>query len=181
MLGWFEWQLRRTGSACQRLAIEAVLEDGVDRAVGPGADPQPAPAGRLEPFGAVLAGRVGRSLAEFAVVHVVTLGLGPDDEVGARWMQSWFAPGQPFLAYPSTSNHRWLREAGLEAKGDLASIPEQRAWQIADAFRLFGSPERCAEPLLRARDEAGIEDVFLVPCARPCGRLPHAGTRAAGL
>jgi hypothetical protein len=28
---------------------------------------------------------------------------------------------------------------------------------------LFGSPERCAERLLRAREEAGIEDVFLFP------------------
>ena len=60
-------------------------------------------------------------------------------------------------------NHRWLREAGFEAEGDPASIPEQRAQQIADAFGLFGSPERCAARLLQARDEAGIEDVFLFP------------------
>src|SRR5438270_12465730 len=44
------------------------------------------------------AARAGRSLANFPVTFVVTLGLGADD-VGARWVRSWFAPGQPFLAY----------------------------------------------------------------------------------
>jgi 5,10-methylenetetrahydromethanopterin reductase len=46
---------------------------------------------------------------------------------------------------------------------DPAAIPESQARQIADAFGLFGSPERCAERLLRAREEAGIDDVFLFP------------------
>ncbi|MEA2845204.1 MAG: 5,10-methylenetetrahydromethanopterin reductase [Rhodospirillaceae bacterium] len=126
------------------------------------------------------AARVGRSLAGFPVTYVVTLGLGADDEVGARWARSWFAPGQPFLAYPSASNHRWLREAGFEAEGDPASIPEQRAQQIADAFGLFGSPERCAERLLRARDEAGIEDVFLFPAHDLAGgyTMPEAELQA---
>ena len=127
------------------------------------------------------AARAGRSLAGFPVTYVVTLGLGADDDVGARWVRSWVAPGQPFLAYPSASNHRWLREAGFEAEGDPASIPEQRAQQIADAFGLFGSPERCAARLLQARDEAGIEDVFLFPAHDLRGRLHHAGGGAAGL
>lgn len=109
--------------------------------------------------------RAGRSLADFPVVFVVTLGLGPDHEVGARWVRSWFQPGQPFLAYPSAGNLRWLGEAGfnLDKAHDPAAIPEDRAHQIADAFGLFGSPERCADQLLRARDEAGVEDVFLFP------------------
>jgi 5,10-methylenetetrahydromethanopterin reductase len=109
--------------------------------------------------------RAGRSLDGFPVVFVVTLGLGPDPEEGARWVRSWFAPGQPFLAYPSVANLRWLREAGFEIAEahDPAAIPEDRARQVADAFGLFGSPERCAERLLRAREEAGVEDVFLFP------------------
>jgi 5,10-methylenetetrahydromethanopterin reductase len=80
-------------------------------------------------------------------------------------VRSWFAPGQPFLNYPSTSNLRWLREAGFElAKAhDPAAIDEDQARQIADAFGLFGPPERCAERLLQARDEAGVEHVFLFP------------------
>ena len=108
--------------------------------------------------------RAGRSLDNFPVTFVVTLGLGPDD-VGARWVRSWFAPGQPFLAYPSAANLRWLAEAGfaLDAAHDPAAIPEGRARQIADAFGLFGSPERCADQLLRAREESGVEDVFLFP------------------
>lgn len=109
--------------------------------------------------------RAGRSLAEFPVVFVVTLGLGADAEVGARWVRSWFAPGQPFLAYPSAANLRWLREAGFAlADGhDPAAIAEDDARRIADAFGLFGPPERCAERLLQARAEAGVERVFLFP------------------
>ena len=109
--------------------------------------------------------RAGRSLDGFAVTFVVTLGLGSDADVGARWIRSWFQPGQPFLAYPSASNLRWLRQAGIDllAEHDPAAIPEHRARSIADAFGVFGSPERCAEQLLRARDEAGIDDVFLFP------------------
>ena len=109
--------------------------------------------------------RAGRSLAGFPLTFVVTLGLGSDREVGARWVRSWFAPGQPFLAYPSVANLRWLGEAGFDIAEthDPAAIPEDQARRIADAFGLFGSPERCAELLLRAREEAGVEDVFLFP------------------
>ena len=109
--------------------------------------------------------RAGRSLAGFPAVFVITLGLGPDAEVGMRWVRSWFAPGQPFLAYPSAANLRWLKEAGfaLEEAHDPAAIPEHQAKQIADAFGLFGSPERCADRLLQAREEGGIEHVFLFP------------------
>ena len=110
------------------------------------------------------AARANRSLRDFPVVFVVTLGLG-SGEAGTRWVRSWFAPGQPFLAYPSTSNLHWLKEAGfeLEQNHDPATIPEDRARQIADAFGLFGPPERCAERLLQAREEAGVEHVFLFP------------------
>jgi 5,10-methylenetetrahydromethanopterin reductase len=110
------------------------------------------------------AARAGRSLSGFPVVFVITLGLGSAD-VGTRWVRSSFAPGQPFLAYPSASNLHWLKEAGfeLEPTHDPAAIPEDHARQIADAFGLFGPPERCAERLLQAREEAGVEHVFLFP------------------
>jgi 5,10-methylenetetrahydromethanopterin reductase len=110
------------------------------------------------------AARVNRSLRDFPVVFVITLGLG-SAEAGTRWVRSWFAPGQPFLAYPSTSNLHWLQEAGfeLEPNHDPATIPEGRARQIADAFGLFGPPENCAERLLQAREETGVEHVFLFP------------------
>jgi 5,10-methylenetetrahydromethanopterin reductase len=126
--------------------------------------------------------RSGRSLAGFPVVFVVTLGLGPDSEVGARWVRSWFAPGQPFLAYPSVANIRWLKASGIDIKEahDPAAISEADAHRIADAFGLFGSPERCADHLLRAREEAGVEDVFLFPAHDLAGgyNMPVAEVQA---
>jgi 5,10-methylenetetrahydromethanopterin reductase len=110
------------------------------------------------------AARAGRSLADFPVVFVTTLGLG-DAQVGARWVRSWFQTGQPFLNYPSASNLGWLAEAGfdLAEAHDPAAIPEDQAQRIADAFGLFGPPERCAERLLQAQEEARVEHVFLFP------------------
>lgn len=126
--------------------------------------------------------RAGRSLANFPVVFVVTLGLGPDNEVGARWVRSWFQPGQPFLAYPSAANLRWLGKAGFELgeAHDPAAIPPGRAHQVADAFGLFGSPERCADRLLQAREEAGVKDVFLFPAHDLAGgyAMPEAEVEA---
>jgi 5,10-methylenetetrahydromethanopterin reductase len=128
------------------------------------------------------AARAGRSLADFPIAFVVTLGLGPDAEVGARWVKSWFAPGQPFLAYPSASNLRWLSETGihLAETHDPAAIPDDQARQIADAFGLFGPPERCADQLLRARDEAGVSNVFLFPAHDLAGgyNMPEAEVAA---
>jgi 5,10-methylenetetrahydromethanopterin reductase len=126
--------------------------------------------------------RAGRSLANFPVVFVVTLGLGSDDDAGARWVRSWFAPGQPFLAYPSVANLRWLREAGFDIADthDPTAIPEDHARQIANAFGIFGSPERCADRLLQAREEAGVDNVFLFPAHDLAGgyTMPEAEVEA---
>ena len=126
--------------------------------------------------------RAGRSLDGFPVVFVVTLGLGADTAVGARWVRSWFAPGQPFLAYPSAANLRWLAEAGfpLPEPLDPGAIAEDQARRIADAFGLFGPPERCAERLLQAREEAGVEEVFLFPAHDLAGgyEMPEAEMEA---
>jgi 5,10-methylenetetrahydromethanopterin reductase len=109
--------------------------------------------------------RSGRSLAGFPLVFVVTLGLGGGIETGAQWVRSSFAPGHPFLAYPSRSNLHWLEQAGIALADphDPGTISEDQARQIADAFGLFGPPDRCAERLLQAREEAGVEHVFLFP------------------
>ena len=128
------------------------------------------------------AARSGRSLTGFPVVFVTTFGLGPAAQAGAQWVRSWFAPGQPFLNYPSASNLRWLSEAGFEIAEahDPASIPEDRARQIADAFGLFGPPEHCAERLLQAQEEAGVEEVFLFPAHDLAGgyNMPEAELEA---
>ena len=127
------------------------------------------------------AARAGRSLSGFPVVFVITLGLG-SAEAGTRWVRSWFAPGQPFLAYPSASNLYWLKEAGfeLEPTHDPAALGEDQALQIADAFGLFGPPETCAERLLQAREEAGVEHVFLFPAhdLERCYTMPEAELQA---
>jgi hypothetical protein len=71
-----------------------------------GRSPSRGRAGRAS-SSAVGAERADRSLAAFPVVFVITLGLVLDAQIGARWVRSWFAPGQPFLNYPSASNLRW--------------------------------------------------------------------------
>ena len=58
------------------------------------------------------------------------------------------------MGEPNYALTAWTGQAGLSL-GDVFAITEDRARQIADAFGLFGSPERCADQLLRARDEAG--------------------------
>lgn len=108
--------------------------------------------------------RAGRSLAGFPVAFVVTIGL--DGSRGApRWPRTWAAPGHPWLTYPSASNLYWLREAGLPIPDapNPDAISDDLAARIEDAFGLFGSPERCADRLLRAHEEAGVEHVFLFP------------------
>lgn len=109
--------------------------------------------------------RAGRSLDGFPIAFIVTIGLADDAREARRWPQRWFAPGQPFLEYPSASNLHWLREAGLPVAPGTppGSIDDDLAARIADAFGLFGPAERCAERLLQAREEAGVEHVFLFP------------------
>jgi 5,10-methylenetetrahydromethanopterin reductase len=109
--------------------------------------------------------RAGRSLDGFRTVFIATLGLEREGRPEPPWPQRWYAPGHPWLAYPSASNLHWLREAGLALPADLApeAVPDELAARIQDAFGLFGSPERCADRLNRAREEAGVEDVFLFP------------------
>jgi len=109
--------------------------------------------------------RVGRSLAGFPVIFIVTLGLAPTVADGAGWVRRWFEPGRPLLTYPSAGNLHWLREAGLPLAEDLdpTTIDDGLARRVADAFGCFGPPEHCAERLLRAKEEAGVEHVFFFP------------------
>jgi 5,10-methylenetetrahydromethanopterin reductase len=114
---------------------------------------------------AIGAQRAGRSLTGFPVIFIVTLGLAPTLAEGAQWIQGWFEPGRPLLTYPSAGNLHWLREAGLPFAEDLdpTVIDDELARRVADAFGCFGPPEHCAERLLRAREEAGVDHVFFFP------------------
>jgi 5,10-methylenetetrahydromethanopterin reductase len=111
------------------------------------------------------AARAGRSLAQFETVFIVTIALDYRLEDASRWPRTWFAPGQPWLCYPSVSNLYWLREAGIDLDPDMQPerLSEVQSLNIADAFGLFGSAERCLERLVRAREESGVDHVFLFP------------------
>jgi 5,10-methylenetetrahydromethanopterin reductase len=114
---------------------------------------------------AIGAQRAGRSLADFPVIFIVTLGLAKTVREGSEWVRRWFEPGRPLLTYPSASNLHWLREAGLPFPEDLdpAAIDDDVALRVADAFGCFGPAEHCAERLLRAKEEAGVDHVFVFP------------------
>jgi 5,10-methylenetetrahydromethanopterin reductase len=109
--------------------------------------------------------RASRSLDGFPVAFVVPFGLADTLAEARRWPQRWCAPDQSFLTYPSASNLYWLRQAGLELADGAPpeSIGDELAGRVCEAFGLFGPPEHCAERLLRARAEAGVEHVFLFP------------------
>lgn len=118
-------------------------------------------AGRPDPYG---------SDSTFVETLIVPIGLGSQEEV-REWPRSWFREGQPWLHYPSRSNLRWLRAAGVdlpelgtgEGATDPAALPDELVDRILDAYGLFGSANECAERLLRARDELRLDRVFLFP------------------
>ena len=114
---------------------------------------------------AIGAARAGRSLADVPVIFIVTLGLDRTVKAASEWVRRWFEPGRPLLAYPSASNLHWLRAAGFDFDEDLdpATIGDDVALRVADAFGCFGPPEHCAERLLRAKEEAGVDHVFVFP------------------
>jgi 5,10-methylenetetrahydromethanopterin reductase len=109
--------------------------------------------------------RSGRSLADFCTVFIVTMGLADRMEDARRWPQRWVAPGQSFLAYPSAANLYWLRHSGIDLPEDHdpASLSDATAGRVCEAFGLFGPPEHCRDRLLQAREEAGVDHVFIFP------------------
>ncbi len=109
--------------------------------------------------------RGGRSLAGFRAIFIVPVAMERSLAEARRWPQRWFAPGHAWLTYPSASNLYWLRHTGLSLPDEPApeAISDEVAAHICDAFGLFGPAEHCLDRLLRAREEAGIEHVFLFP------------------
>jgi len=109
--------------------------------------------------------RAGRSLAGFPVVFITPIALGPTPAAAARWVKAWFAPDHAWLAYPSAANLHWLRAAGFALPDPFTpdAVPDELAGRLADAFGLFGPPAHCLERLHRAREESGVEHVFLFP------------------
>ena len=109
--------------------------------------------------------RSGRSLNAFETIFIVPTTVEDDLAEARRWPQRWFAPGHPWLTYPSASNLYWLSQAGLGLPDNLSpeAISNEQAARICDAFGLFGPADYCVERLIRAREEAAVEHVFLFP------------------
>jgi 5,10-methylenetetrahydromethanopterin reductase len=108
--------------------------------------------------------RAGRDPSQLQQVFIVPLALGEPDEA-AEWPRRYFRPGRPWLSYPSSTKLHWLRLAGVPLPADPRpeDIPAAQARRICDALGLFGPAGYCADRLLRAREEAGIDHVFLFP------------------
>jgi 5,10-methylenetetrahydromethanopterin reductase len=108
--------------------------------------------------------RAGRDPAELHEILIVDAAIG-DPEWAREWPRREFRAGQPWLRYPSASNLRWLRAAGIELPDDVRphDISRADAERICDVLGIFGTPEQCAERLLRAREEVGLEHAFLFP------------------
>ncbi|WP_127131567.1 LLM class flavin-dependent oxidoreductase [Georgenia sp. SYP-B2076] len=108
--------------------------------------------------------RAGRVRGEVEEVLIVPTAVEPY-EAAREWPRRWFRPGKSFLTYPSASNLHWLRIAGIDIADDHRpeNLSPAVAAQVCDAFGLFGPPEHCAERLLRAQRETGVEHVFFFP------------------
>ena len=161
------------------LELAGEVADGVMMLVG--LDPASVEAARAHVRrGATRAGRDPEALEE---ILIVPFGLGDEQSVRA-WPRAWFRPGRPWLRYPSASNLLWLRHAGIDLPADYdpAAVSDETADRICDAFGLFGTPEHCANRLLRARDELGLRHAFLFPTHTWSNhyQLPEAEVEAYG-
>jgi 5,10-methylenetetrahydromethanopterin reductase len=133
---------------------------------------------------AIGAERAGRALNGFPTIFITPIAIEDSIAAARRWPQRWFAPGQSWLTYPSASNLYWLRAAGFDVPDDTSPehLTDELAGRIADAFGLFGPAEHCLDGLLRAREEAGVDHVFLFPAHTLDGgyEMPVAEVEAFG-
>ncbi|HLR97004.1 MAG TPA: LLM class flavin-dependent oxidoreductase [Jiangellaceae bacterium] len=108
--------------------------------------------------------RAGRDPSSLEEILIVPFGLG-DPDTTRGWIQGWFRDGQPWLRYPSRSNLRWLAESGIDIPDDYhpEHVDDVLADRVLEAYGLFGSPQQCADRLLRARKELDLRHAFLFP------------------
>jgi 5,10-methylenetetrahydromethanopterin reductase len=148
-------------SGPKQLELAGEVADGVMMLVG--LDPRSVEAARHHVRRG--ADRAGRDVASLEEIFIVPFGLG-DDQATRAWPQGWFrgkatsgcdTPARPTCTGSDTPVF------DLPADYDPAAVSDDLATQICEAFGLFGTPEQCAERLLRARDEVGLAHVFLFP------------------
>ncbi|GAB2993990.1 LLM class flavin-dependent oxidoreductase [Amycolatopsis acidiphila] len=125
--------------------------------------------------------RAGRAPGSVEEIFIVPTAI-ESFETAREWPRRFYRPGKQFLCYPSASNLRWLRAAGLDIPEDHdpAAISPELAAEVCEAFGLFGPPEYCADRLLRAQQESGVEHVFFFPShtAESAYDLPQADVEA---
>ena len=110
--------------------------------------------------------RAGRSLDGFPTIFIVPIAVDDSAARGAALGAALVRAG-PVVPDLSERVEPPLAAPGRASTSPTTTIPERipddQAARIADAFGLFGPPEHCLERLLRAREEAGVEHVFLFP------------------
>lgn len=108
--------------------------------------------------------RAGRPAGSVEEIFIVPTAI-EDFETAREWPRRFFRPGKQFLTYPSAANLHWLRAAGIDIADDHdpAAISPELAAEVCDAFGVFGPPEYCADRLLRANEESGVDHVFFFP------------------
>lgn len=125
--------------------------------------------------------RAGRDVSEIQEIFIVPFAPG-DPTALRKYPQGWFREGRPWLAYPSASTLRWLRASGLDVPDDFdpTAVSDAQADAIMDAFGLFGTPDQCADRLLRARKELGLRRAYLFPHHTWANHyeLPHEHVKA---
>ena len=128
--------------------------------------------------------RAGRSLDGFQTIFITPTTVSDDGPAARRFPQQRFRPDQPYLKYPSESNLVWLREAGINLADDFVpeTIGDAQAAEICDAFGLFGTPQECLARLKRAKDESGVDHIFIFPTHTQEGGydMPRAEVDAFG-
>ena len=161
------------------LEVAGEVADGVMMLVG--LDPRSVEAARQHVRRG--AERAGRDVASLEEIFIVPFGLG-DERATRAWPQGWFREGHQWLRYPSASNLHWLRYAGIDLPADYdpAAVSDDLAARICEAFGLFGTPDQCAERLLRARDEIDLRHAFLFPTHAWANHyeLPRGAVQAFG-
>ncbi|TNC24198.1 LLM class flavin-dependent oxidoreductase [Amycolatopsis alkalitolerans] len=125
--------------------------------------------------------RAGRAPGSTEEIFIVPTAIEPF-ETAREWPRRFYRPGKQFLCYPSTANLRWLRAAGIDLAEDHDpdSISTELAAGVCEAFGLFGPAEYCADRLVRAHEESGVDNVFFFPShtAESAYDLPEADVEA---
>lgn len=105
--------------------------------------------------------RTGRDAKSIPVIFSIPVHIEPTMKKAREWANRWFASrlGSRMLSrwFPY-----WLQAAGITPPKDAKDLTEKAVARICDAIGLFGSPEHCAERLLQANEEAGVDRIFLM-------------------